>query len=90
MEETGWVIFMIELPEAVVLAEQCNEIICGKKVMNVYAGQSPHKFAWYYGDLEKYHDLLTGKIISMASGFGSMVEIQAGCPPYFCLLGKFS
>ena len=68
---------MIELPEAMVLSKQLNESIRGKRIMNVIAAQSPHKFAWYHGNPQKYHDLLAGKVIGTAEGFGSMVEIMA-------------
>lgn len=68
---------MIELPEALVISKQLNENVYGKKIMNVTAAQSPHKFAWYHGDPQKYHDLLTGKTVGMAEGFGSMVQIKA-------------
>ena len=40
---------MIELPEAMVLSKQLNESIRGKRIMNVIAAHSPHKFAWYHG-----------------------------------------
>ncbi len=68
---------MIEMPEAIAVSKQINETISGKRIMNVIAAQSPHKFAWYHGDPGKYHELLTGKVIGKASGHGSMVEIQA-------------
>ena len=68
---------MIELPEAMVLSKQLNESIRGKRIMNVIAAHSPHKFAWYHGDPQKYHDLLADKVIGIADGFGSMVEIKA-------------
>ena len=68
---------MIELPEAVTISKQLNESIYGKRIMNVIASHSPHKFAWYHGDPQKYHDLLAGKTIGMAEGFGSMVQIKA-------------
>ena len=41
---------MLEIPEAAVISQQLNETICGKKIMKVIASQSPHKFAWYFGD----------------------------------------
>ena len=67
---------MIELPEAVVLSRQLNETITGKRIKNVVAAQSPHKFAWYHGDPNKYHDLLTGKRIGIANAYGSWIEID--------------
>jgi len=60
---------MIELPEAYVLAQQINEILTGKKIMNVTAAHTPHKFAWYYGDPQKYHELLSGKTIDKAVSY---------------------
>jgi formamidopyrimidine-DNA glycosylase len=68
---------MLELPEAYVVSRQVNGTIGGKRILNVFAAQSPHKFAWYYGDPGKYQDLLAGKVIGGASGFGGFVEIKA-------------
>lgn len=42
------------------------------------AAQSPHKFAWYYGDPRKYNSLLAGKTVGNAVNHGGMVEIKAG------------
>ncbi|MCX8128864.1 MAG: endonuclease VIII [Clostridia bacterium] len=68
---------MIELPEALTIACQLNDSIKGKKIANVTAAQTPHKFAWYHGDPQSYHELLYGKTIKGVRGFGSMVEIEA-------------
>lgn len=68
---------MMELPEAIAVSKQLNENIYGKRIMNVTAAHSPHKFAWYHGDPQKYHDLLADKVVGIAEGFGSMVEIKA-------------
>lgn len=68
---------MIELPEAITISKQLNENVCGKRIINVTAAYSPHKFAWYYGDPKNYHDLLVNKVVGMAEGFGGMVEIKA-------------
>ncbi len=68
---------MIEIPEALELSRQIRENITGKRIMNVISAQSPHKFAGYFGDPDKYHDLLSGKIIGDAKGVGGMVEITA-------------
>jgi formamidopyrimidine-DNA glycosylase len=69
---------MIELPEAAALAKQSSEAIGGKKIKNVIAVQSPHKWAWYCGDPQQYRSLLTGKIIGQALSYGGQVEITAG------------
>lgn len=68
---------MIEIPEAAVLANQINNIVFGKKIKNVVAAQSPHKFAWFYGDPADYNVLLSGKTIGRAESFGGYVEISA-------------
>ncbi len=68
---------MMELPEAIAISKQLNENVYGKRIMNVTAAHSPHKFAWYHGDPQKYHDLLADKVVGIAAGFGSMVEIKA-------------
>jgi len=69
---------MIELPEATVLAKQVNETVTGKKINKVIAAQSPHKFAWYYGDPQKYNSLLAGKVLGSAVSNGGQVEMKAG------------
>jgi formamidopyrimidine-DNA glycosylase len=68
---------MIELPEAVNLANQLNDTVFGKRVTGITAGHTPHKLAWYYGEPSTYSDLLVGRSTGKASPFGSMVEIRA-------------
>ena len=67
---------MIELPEAVHLANQLDDTVFGKRIAVVTAAHTPHKLAWYYGEPSTYTDLLARKTIEKASPFGSMVEIQ--------------
>ncbi len=69
---------MIELPEALVITKQINETITGKKIVNVIAEASPHKYAWFLGDPQNYKQILTGKTIDKAINYGGMVEIKAG------------
>lgn len=69
---------MLELPEAVVLADQINRTLKGKRIVKATANQSPHKFAWYTGDPANYDTLLAGKEVGHASGVGGNVEIKAG------------
>lgn len=68
---------MIELPEASVLAKQLNDTISGKKIVNVIAAQSPHKFAWFHEDPHNYRNLLNNQVIERSAGFGGMVEIKS-------------
>jgi formamidopyrimidine-DNA glycosylase len=69
---------MIELPEAAVLAKQVNEILRGKRIRNVVAAKSPHKFAWFFGDPAEYASLLTGTTIDGAASYGGQLEVAAG------------
>lgn len=68
---------MIELPEALVLAEQINHTLAGKTIKKATADHTPHKFAWYTGDPTEYNNLLAGKTIGKASASGGHVEIRA-------------
>ncbi len=68
---------MIELPEAVHIANQLNETVFGKHIADITAVHTPHKLAWYYGEPSNYFDLLAGRTIGKASPFGSMVETNA-------------
>lgn len=69
---------MFELPEACIIAKQINDTVKGKKIANVIADHSPHKFAWYFGDPQNYKTLLVGKTIESAVSYGSLIEIKAG------------
>ncbi len=69
---------MIELPEAQVLAGQLNKALAKRKISRTTAGFTPHKLAWFYGDRNKYSDLLVRKTIGKAFASGGMVEVQAG------------
>jgi formamidopyrimidine-DNA glycosylase len=68
---------MIELPEAVVLAGQINQALVGKRIKQVVANQSPHKFAWYTGDPATYPDRLVGRTIRTAVACAGEVEMMA-------------
>lgn len=69
---------MIEISESNSLAAQLRKTVGGKQISRVVAAHSPHKFAWYQGDPQGYPDLLLGKTIKDAYGFGSTVEFKAG------------
>jgi len=69
---------MIEIPEAISLSKQLNDTIKGKTISNVVGGYSKHKFTWFYGDVDKYQDLMVNNKIDNAESFGGFVEISAG------------
>jgi formamidopyrimidine-DNA glycosylase len=69
---------MIELPEAVVIAQQITETLGGKQIAHAVANASPHKFAWYTGDPAEYNDRLAGKVIGKGTGVAGSIEFEAG------------
>jgi formamidopyrimidine-DNA glycosylase len=66
---------MIELPEALTLAEQINQCVVGKTIRSTVAAQSPHKFTWYEGDPAEYPAKLNYNSVLSARGVGMFVEI---------------
>ena len=50
---------MIEIPESLTLAGQLNEVLKGRKVVDVTAWQSPHKLAFINGDPATYGNLFS-------------------------------
>ena len=77
---------MIEAPEARYLSEQLNRTVRGKKITDVFAQYTPHKFAWFYGNPEEYPERLAGKTIDEINPRGGMIEIKAGEMLLICLL----
>lgn len=69
---------MIELPEAYALSKQINENLSGAVVKSVVAGQSPHKFCWFFGDENSYDALLKGHKVCNARYCGGYVEMEIG------------
>ena len=67
---------MIEIPEALTIANQINNTIKGKKIINVIADHTPHKFAWYHKNPQLYRKLLIGKTIENSAAYAGMVEIK--------------
>lgn len=66
---------MIELPEAMTLAEQINQYLAGKTIRTTQAVQSEHKLAWYHGDPAEYPAKLKDNQVLSARGVGMFVEI---------------
>lgn len=69
---------MLELPEVLTLSRQIKNTVSEKRIVNVIAAYTQHKFAWYHGDPQNYHTTLVGKTIVKANGYGGMVDIKAG------------
>ena len=54
---------MIEIPESLVLAEQLNQTVRGKKIVSVETEHTEHKFAWYEGEPQAYDEKMGGQVI---------------------------
>jgi len=67
---------MIELPEAILLGRQMNDVLAGKTVTNVFNATHVNKFAFFNGDPLAYKSLLTGLKIRSATGQGIFVDIH--------------
>jgi len=68
---------MLEIPEAIVISEQLDLTIKGKRVKEVVTAASPHKFAWYFGEPSEYDTLLCGRTVETAFSYGGRIEIPA-------------
>jgi formamidopyrimidine-DNA glycosylase len=68
---------MLELPEAIVISQQLNQTIQGKRIERTSAAQTAHKLTWYKGDPQKYPQMLSGEIIGNSAGLGALVMIQS-------------
>jgi len=68
---------VIEIPEAIVISDQLNQTVKGKKIINTVAASSPHKFAWFFGEPSEYHALLSGRTLEKAIPYSGRIEIEA-------------
>ncbi len=66
---------MIELPEGLVLAEQLNDTVLGKRVLGVLPPTKPHRFCWFQGDAAEYDKKIAGSVVANAAAFGIYVEL---------------
>lgn len=71
---------MLELPEAVNLSLQIEELLIGKKISNVYVQTHKHKFAFFSECINEYDDILKEKTILSSKSSGGQVELRTECP----------
>ncbi len=55
---------MLELPESYTIARQINEHLMGKSSATLKSLQTPHKFAFFNGAVDKYEEYLEGQVIT--------------------------
>lgn len=69
---------MLELPEVKTISRQIGETFIGKEIVEAQAAQSPHGFAWYWGEPADYPERLVGrKILGVTPAAGHLL-IDAG------------
>ena len=69
---------MIEMPEAITIAQQMNQTLTGKKVASFSRGNKTHKFLWLNRPDEEYETILPGLEITAASSFGRSIYLHLG------------
>ena len=67
---------MLELPESYTIARQIQENLTGKIISYIEILHTPHRFAFFQGDVDKYADYLEGQKIVGATYHGGMIEID--------------
>lgn len=67
---------MLELPESYTISKQIEENLKGKTISHIQVLQTPHRFAFFYGDVDRYTEGLEGQRIVGAVYHGGMVEID--------------
>lgn len=90
---------MLELPESYTISKQMQETLVGKIISYIEILHTPHKFAFFQGDMDSYADYLEGQTIVGATYHGGMVEIDTedsaivfsdgACPKYYEEKKKF-
>ena len=69
---------MIELPEAVTLAQQIRRTLAGRRIEEVEANHTPHGMTGFRGDPASYPALLRGRTVTGATAWGGLVQVEAG------------
>ncbi len=69
---------MIELPEAHALAAQLTDALSGRVIRWAQAAQTPHKFAFHWGDPAGYGARMTGQAIGPATACGGRILMPVG------------
>jgi formamidopyrimidine-DNA glycosylase len=77
---------MIELPEAMAIAEQLSREVQGKRIAAAEFGRTPHKWAFSNRPPDQYAALLSGKKMGKAYARGSAIVAPAE-PGYALVLG---
>ena len=69
---------MIEMPEAVTLAQQMQASLVGKTFQHFSRGELTHKFLWLNKPAEEFDAILSGLPVTGASSYGRSIYLYAG------------
>jgi len=69
---------MIEMPEAVTIAQQMQATLIGKTIQHFSRGVLVHKFLWLSKTAEEYDALLSGSKVTGASSYGRSIFLDMG------------
>ena len=67
---------MLELPESYTISGQIKDSLTGKIISHIEVLHTPHRLAFFHGDIKSYGDLLKGQTVMDATYHGSMIEID--------------
>ena len=67
---------MLELPESRTFAQQIRENLVGKIISYIEILQTPHKFAFFKGEQDRYEEYLEGQQVVGAVSYGGMLQID--------------
>ena len=70
------VMYMIELPEARTIAADLRKEVLGKTIQSVSGNFTDHKFTFYYGNPDTYHDRLKNKAVTAVVERSFYVELE--------------
>lgn len=77
---------MIEYPEAATIAGQITATLAGRRIAEAMRGNTPHKFAFYSYDADKYARILAGRTMGAARAHGGHIVVRVE-PGYALVLG---
>lgn len=67
---------MLELPESYTISNQIKKSLTGKRISQIEVLHTPHRFAFFHGEIQSYGELLEGQTIMNAAYHGGMIEID--------------
>lgn len=67
---------MLELPESYTISNQFTKVLKGKKIVSYEILHTPHRFAFFKGNVEDYDKLLCGQTITGGTYKGGILELD--------------